>query len=680
MPFPDALRNFSRDGSFVLTDSQIFLENIRPLEKRINHLKEDRPEITFYQILLSNVQLISGPLPQAEMPEHILSGAAVEHTPRLWRDRFADVAITQMASVNGFNSPWQFRSSAENLKAQLTALKEALLALLSQPDTWHSIKLDRVFFYEDQLINHSVTQSFYNDLLISLAKNDSLKELSIKPFSLTKYRTSLVNFLTQNTELEALHLQISEANRQDWLELSQILAVHLKLKSLNLDNSLLDANAYSALANLLDENYRIKITLPQPTDKSLLKAYEPLNQRLSKTGLVRFKENHLTQDKLLQVAITALESLQKLKSSPIDQIKKQVLLEKQFDFLLTNRGHLAITDGQKESWIENTNVLPRIYRDHKKHLKKESSLVQLNLDALVADRRKTIGYVLLEKALETENREAMEILLRAKANLFESDRYEREPFLVKVLQSKGDIKEPVVEYIRRDQRLMRTASEYLAGYPDLIQIFKELKTHLDEYSSHLVKKDDRSFLVSLANEALRFGRKLSGLQNPSDQRGKECAQIYLELKESLKVINTSPDEVTYGALREVQIIMQRIKADSMEALRGFWNTSYLHENVIAIVNRFDEGLEASKKDINDKKDEKINQLHDSLGRERVEAQEIQAKLETENAELRAKQSEMEATLNNLLKQRASNSGGTSRTSTSQNQERPGTSTGLFARR
>ena len=50
-----------------------------------------------------------------------------------------------MIFINGFNAPLQFMDQAENLETQLTALKEALLSLLSQPDTWSSIELARVF-------------------------------------------------------------------------------------------------------------------------------------------------------------------------------------------------------------------------------------------------------------------------------------------------------------------------------------------------------------------------------------------------------------------------------------------------------------------------------------------------------------------------------------------------------
>ncbi|MFZ0218902.1 MAG: hypothetical protein WAL30_01665 [Candidatus Aquirickettsiella sp.] len=229
------------------------------------------------------------------MPEHVLSGATVEHSPRLWHGRLTDVALVQMGAINGFNAPLNFRDPEESQEQQLAALKGSLHSLLALPTTWNSIELDHVFFHKDHHKDHYTTKHFYNDFLNSLAKNDALKELTIKPISLSKHRNSLVNFLTQNTQLEALHLEISEANRQDWLELSQILAVHPKLKSFNLGNSILDANAYSVLANLLDENYRIEITLPEPTDEHSLKAYEPLKQRLSKSGLVRFKEDYLSR-------------------------------------------------------------------------------------------------------------------------------------------------------------------------------------------------------------------------------------------------------------------------------------------------------------------------------------------------------------------------------------------------
>lgn len=123
MPFPSALKKISEKGSFELTDSRIFIENIRHLEKHINHLRDDKPEIVFYQIHLSNVQLIPGPLPRAEMPKHILSGAAVEHTPRPWHGKLTDVALVQIATNNEFNVPLNFRDQ-EIPERELAALKK----------------------------------------------------------------------------------------------------------------------------------------------------------------------------------------------------------------------------------------------------------------------------------------------------------------------------------------------------------------------------------------------------------------------------------------------------------------------------------------------------------------------------------------------------------------------------
>ncbi|MFZ0218903.1 MAG: hypothetical protein WAL30_01670 [Candidatus Aquirickettsiella sp.] len=246
----------------------------------------------------------------------------------------------------------------------------------------------------------------------------------------------------------------------------------------------------------------------------------------------------------MRVAVTALESLQKLKSGPIDQIKEHALLEKQFNFLLTNQGHLAITSSEKEDWIKNATILPNIYKNHAEYLKSESTLVQLHLDELVPNGTRTVSYVLLEKALETENPEAMRTLLNAKANLFEFPNNDEEPFLVKVLQSKGDLKKLVVDHIRKDQRLIELASECLITYPDLSHTFGDLKSHLDHYSSHLVKRDNPYTLLSISNEVLGIWRRLLGIQNPATTRGKECAQIYLDLDKSLQIIKADPEELT----------------------------------------------------------------------------------------------------------------------------------------
>jgi hypothetical protein len=515
MPFPPAAKRFSENSFFELRSSRIYQEEISNLLAQIKYLKKRiNPNFPYYQLHLSNVQFTPGYLPRAEPqpPEQVLTGAITEHNARPWNERLVDVALTQMTRINVFNTPLNIVDREEN-REELADLKHVLFSLLGQPLTWDSIKLDHVSFDKKYSSPYS-SEQFHNEVLKLLTKNTSLIELYIKPFSLSKNRAALVSFLILNPGLEYLHLEISDATKTDWIELCQVIAVHHQLAYLDLSNSTLDAHAYSALTDLLDENYRIEITLPEPTDEDLLQAYEPLKQRLSKSGLERFTEDHLSQAKLLQITVMAIESKKKFETKAIDSVEGQTVLN-QILFLLSNQDHPAITDRQKESWVKGADALPSIYRNHPEYLKAEPSLLQLHLDKLAPGEIKTVGYVLLEKALEAEDLLVMRLLLRNKVNLFELPSDGEEPFLVKVLQNKGPLKEIVVDYIQRDQRLVTLASERLNAYPKLETIFSQLKTHVDNYSLQLVKKENSAQLIFFAKEIFNLWRKISGNPRPS---------------------------------------------------------------------------------------------------------------------------------------------------------------------
>ena len=639
MPFISALINFNENGFFELTNAQLFLDNIQVLDRRIKQLKADNPEIHFYRICLNTITIIPGVSPQVHPPQPVLSGAITEHNSRDWSETFTDVALTQMMSRNAFTSPLNIRDYKKNKEQQLATLKDALFSLLTQLDIWSSIELQKVFFYQDHQINNTVTEQFYKELLNALVKNDSLRELSLKSFSLTKHQKHLINFLSQHTTLEALHLGIDEANRQDWLALSDSLARHPKLKFLNLNNSVLDVHAYSAVSNLLDRNYRIDISLPEPIENNLWEVYESLSQRVLKPGLERFKADHLTQAKLLQVALTALEYLHKLKST---DHKERGFFEKQFDFLAGNEGYLAITPDQKEAWAKSTAVLPFIYQNHIDYLKYESPLVQLQMSEWAADGSRTIGYVLLEKALETQNQAALKTLLNTNINLFEFPDDADEPFLVKALQRKGGVKKVVVDYIRGDQRLIELAAEYLATYPNLRDLFKAFKDHLDDYGAHLVKKDNPHLLLLIAKKILHTWRSILDFENPSSRRGKECAEIYLALEKSLQIMGPVSEEDSYDSFDKVHELVIQMKENSIKALRGFFNTSFLHEEVLKLIHKFEMQLLVSKKGINHVKNdtlkqhcETINYLKEHHKQERFELETKNAEVKAENADLRA---------------------------------------------
>jgi len=346
-----------------------------------------------------------------------------------------------------------------------------------------------------------------------------------------------------------------------------------------------------------------------------------------------------------------------------------VLFKKQFDFLIANEGQLAITHYQKEDWAKSINVLPLVYQHHTEYLKNESSLVRLQMDKLVADGSKTVGYVLMEKALETQNRGALETLINANVNLFEFPDNEEEPFLVKALQSRGDLKRLVVEHIRQDQRLTERASEYLAVYPDLSDLFKEFKEHLDGYGAHLVKKDNPSILLLISKKILSTWRKVLDLENPSGRRGRECAEILLTLDKSLQIIGHTPGGASYDSFDEVHKIMIKMREDSMQALRGFFNTSLLHEKILKLIKKFEMQLLATKKVVVDKKDEAINHLEENHQREKAFLNEKFEQAEAKRAEAEAKLAEMEEKLKELQQRTSNHSYPLEESSTSQDQSR-----------
>ena len=238
-------------------------------------------------------------------------------------------------------------------------------------------------------------------------------------------------------------------------------------------------------------------------------------------------------------------------------------------------------------------------------------------------------------------------------NLFEFPDNEEEPFLVKALQSGGDLTRLVVEHIRQDQRLTERASEYLAIYSDLSNLFKEFKDHLDGYGTHLVKKDNPPILLSLAKQILSTWRKILNLGSSSGTRGRECAQIYVKLDKSLQIISKTAKEDSYNSFDEVHKIMLKMREDSMQALGGFSNAAQLHEEILKLIYKFEIQLLVSKKEINHGKDEVINHLKENHKREKFELEKENTELRAKQTLMEAKQDEMEATIRELLQQMAS---------------------------
>lgn len=551
--FSEALERFKEDGCFRLEAALLSTEQIKELEFSVTFLRENRPEIPSYEFHLSQVQFIPDPFPRLEQAvDGILVEQHTQHEECLLN--------SDIVSLNN--------------------AKSLLSCLLNQIDTWSSIKIDRVFFSaknETGERSNDLKIDFCNYLLNSLAEHmgTSLNEFSLTPFSLSKNLPALAYFLARRTSLRILHLDITKENQRNWLMLSEVLAAHPNINYLDFGNTPFDENAATALSKLLSENYRIaKITIAAPHGNWILvDAYHQINQRLSIPYRLRFKEERLSLEALLTLTFQTLTEIKRNNLKKQIDPQKNTLLMKRISFLLSNQGTLAINDAEKEQWLKEAYVLPAVYYHNKEYMKEFSSFVQLPLDRLVPGGSNTVGYLLLERALEVKNTNIIQCLLESNANLFEPPpEHIKKPFLVRLFEVDGPLEEWVIHYLKKDLNLLVPAVKILSPYLGVGSICNSLKEHLTIYCSISENSKKQSALSCLLN------RVMSHFQ---DNQG-ACTQNFHNLVWYTKAAtdDTVNKNVAYGSLFEAQKILEHIVRNSKQTHRGFWGSSKLHDDLL----------------------------------------------------------------------------------------------------
>ncbi len=225
-------------------------------------------------------------------------------------------------------------------------------------------------------------------------------------------------------------------------------------------------------------------------------------------------------------------------------------------------------------------------------MKEHFALFQLHLDTFIPTHGKTVGYFLLEKALETKNEEAMEALLKANVNLFEipPPPNTEEPFLKRALQGRRrcPIKKLLLSHIRKNSSLMELAVGHFSEHSELHNVLKELIDHLSKYGDILIHKNDLSGLYFFTKDVVNLCRKMFGLESPSEKRGEEYAGFQLGLYESIQVATVNGQErPNPDSLSHMQKIVREMIEMSSSALRGFSNGSELHVPMLIILKKLD---------------------------------------------------------------------------------------------
>ncbi len=327
--FIEAFDSFKLNGCFHLNDTFINLRQLEDLKEYIRDNFSRISQLPSRQLHLSQVELI--PYYAEEMCE---AGGPAKS---LYRGRI---------------------EVAENL----------LLTILDFSKLWDSIQLNEVYSCLNERIK-PLNPNFFANLK---SNSNVLKKLTIKTGMLTQ--ESLINILDLFFALDVLSLELDwSTSPYDWQRLRRSFVEHSRLKCLDFGTISLDMEAYTALSELLDENYRIeRISLAEPVgDPALMEIYEQINQRLSEPCWIRFKKEQLSQQRLMNLALHALDDVKTLrieqqKGNLNSWDKKDISkLNKRFDFLLNSQSKLALVSHEKEEWLKKDGyTLPRVYRDY----------------------------------------------------------------------------------------------------------------------------------------------------------------------------------------------------------------------------------------------------------------------------------------------------------------------------
>ena len=690
--FGEALKQFKRDGFFVYQDNTLNSEQIRRLKASFEELDSSAA----YQFHLINVRL----------DPHGQSAAVPTLKKNSIRIRRSD-SSSSFESTHG-SSHFSERIAAfeqinkEQAETKLTLSRndfaKELLSVFQSGLAWCSIKIERVYFQEGAEEKDYLTIDFHRRLLIHLTQHHTLTTLSLAPFLLHQGSVSLGTFLSKNRYLHELSLGLTAGKLIDWEDLGLKLAEHPALKQVNFENTALnDVNCLGLLA-LAGNNYQTPIIFPvlrsqdeRFVNRTLTQEYQALTERLTKTPEQRFKQEHLSEESILNLSINTLikiNSVQKISYaaslhnavgpkaklaegvvSTVGQLIDATVNEAQVaDRLLENNGRKNVKKNQEQNALklfayligrrdpesiqhseEAYQILPRVYQANWNYLKNHLSLFKLNLNNPHPDKNKSIARFLLDNVYEIRSVKALRLLLETPINIFEPVTDVEEAFLVKVFKNNAQDMKPfrqaLLAHIIRDDTAMGEIEKQLEAYPDLLIPYQLLIKHLDRYAVILHQREKDSVINQLI-AILKSGLFFIWKEDTAAKRAEEFSGIRYHLEQSVQRIvgngDTRPGSNEFQAAREC---FEKMIEISEKAQKGRFWSSNLHEGVM----RFSKQLIAQLNKIQNKLTNQYKEDAEALASKQTELKEkhvqeiakMKAEADAKQAEVDAKQAEAE---------------------------------------
>jgi hypothetical protein len=640
--FDEALDRFHREGSFIYQDACLSVDRLERLKASLVDL--DRSNA--YQFHLSNVRLD----PQANQVAPVLR----RQSTRTSRSNSSSSSEGASGSSNGaissrdvvwaerleqFQQPVQAQIEAELTRSRDKFEKE-LLGVLKSGFSWHSIKIECVYFKQGTEKKYYLSAGFHRTLLSYLTRHDSLITLSLDPFCLSEGSILLGNFLTGNVNLQDLSLSITAGEPADWEDLGLKLAKHPGLIQANFENTALSNVNCSGLLTLAENNYKTNIILPalrlqdeMYLNIDLRKEYQALTERfLRNTPEQRFIQERLSEAGILDLVTSALYKLKSAQkttysSSLRDSAEPKVKMAEgalrvlgrlidatvneaqAADRSLERNPSRGVKENQKRKArnlfaylirTENSpatlnsgevyQVLPKVYQDNWDYLENNLSSLKLNLKNPHPDKNQSIADFLLDKAYEINDAKALQQLVNAGADIYGLTTGVQQGFFLKVFRNNDQdslpLREVLLAHIIQDGEAMEKIEKDLKDiYPTLIALYKALDEHLKRYAKILQNRMDVTNSVSQFIVTLKSIMVLVWKEDTAAKRPEELAAIRGHFQQSIVSIFINQDKIRPGSdeFEAARNCFEKIKKISEKAKPGKFWSSNLHGGLLEIL-------------------------------------------------------------------------------------------------
>jgi hypothetical protein len=462
-------------------------------------------------------------------------------------------------------SPFVIKRDVSSIPGIINELEQALLNVLNH-NLWQVIQLNKIEVIE----NLSLSENFYHRFLcFSYYHNLEKLNLYLPNANLEQY---FIVFLNKNSELKTLRLDLGYEPIGFIRELTALIA-DSKIKQLYLGNTPLDLDAYNALDLLLDNNYYLQLKVPEAEyeDEELNDIYTQLAQRAAKEGHERFKEEQLTQHKLLTIAENVLRQKQGLTG------------------FLKLCSELPRTT-ERINFHGTSDYIPQVYKKHPVYINQNYEAFRLDwMMPLEFDQQKTVAHHLINIAIEMQDGKSIIDILE------EVKKQDEEGFslLLKAgnensalaIFTKFDNKhnkppswlKPVQNYIKTHLKCLIPRFEKLSSHQDLYRLLREFRDHL---SAYLETMNERS-------EWPAFFKFITGIASHLKERKDEWDHAFTTLVKAVDA-GTNPEQpLASERIRELRQYILPLAYRADNAKKGWTNTSKLHDGTYHYVRNVD---------------------------------------------------------------------------------------------